>query len=106
MSGCSKWIWPNSPRCRLRISLKWLLPVPASPAPRRVRFEHENDVDPVRMFVRTSADPPVLAPGAPIEVEVGARWQTTEGVTERVPGHWVPCVVVRDTPRELVVRLA
>lgn len=81
--------------------------MPATPVPRRVRFENE-DVDAVRMLVRTTADPPVLAPGTPLEVEVGARWTASKDgqPSARVPGHWVRCVVVRETPRELVVRLA
>ncbi|HYE87895.1 MAG TPA: hypothetical protein VEA16_16140 [Vicinamibacterales bacterium] len=58
------------------------------------------------MMVRTEADPPVLEAGTAVQIEVGARWTTDQGGTHRVGGHWVECIVVRDTPRELLVRLA
>jgi hypothetical protein len=80
-------------------------PVSATVVPRRVRFDHE-DMDAVRMMIRFDADPPVLVAGLRIEVEVGARWITKDGHTERVSGQWLACDVVSDTPRELVVRLA
>ena len=79
-------------------------PTLAIPVPRRVRFDHE-DLDAVRMMIRITADPPVLVAGTRIEVEVGARWITKDGHSERVPGQWVACDVVRETPRELIVRL-
>jgi len=72
--------------------------------PRHVRFENE-DVDAVRMMVRSHADPPTFEPGTPVEVEVGARWRTHGGHAERVAGHWLDCVVVAESSRELVVRL-
>ena len=70
---------------------------------RRVRFDHE-ELDPVRMMVR--ADIEELSPGLRIDVEVGARWGDANGVRERISGQWIPCIVVADNPRELVVRLA
>ena len=62
-------------------------------------------MDATRTMIRFDADPPVLTPGMRIEVEVGARWITKDGHTERVGGQWVPCEVVTESPRELVVRL-
>ncbi|HYB94015.1 MAG TPA: hypothetical protein VEC39_03520 [Vicinamibacterales bacterium] len=73
-----------------------------NPVLRRVRFELQ-DLDPVRMMVRSAVD--TLTPGTPIDVEVGARWVTRDGHEERVAGHWVRCEVVTDSPRELVVKL-
>ena len=55
------------------------------------------------MMIRVDSDD--LKPGLQIEVEVGARWAAPGGNAERIGGVWVPCVVVSDTPRELVVRL-
>jgi hypothetical protein len=67
---------------------------------RRVRFDHE-DLDAVRMMIRADG----LEPGTEIEVEVGARWTLKSGSNERIGGVWVPCRVVTESPRELVVRL-
>lgn len=55
------------------------------------------------MMIRT--DGTDLKPGKQIEVEIGAR-STGHGVPNaRISGVWIPCVVVSDTPRELVLRL-
>lgn len=82
----------------------WRLPkissVAAVEIERRVRFEHE-DLDAVRMMIR--GDGSEIAPGKQIEVEIGARAPGRN--TDRIAGVWVPCIVIRETPRELVVRL-
>jgi hypothetical protein len=46
-----------------------------------------------------------LESGERVEVEVGARWVVKAGRQERVPGIWVACEVLRDSERELVVKL-
>lgn len=77
--------------------------MPAAETERRVRFDHE-ELDPVRMMIRS--DGTDLRPGKQIEVEIGARVAGRGTVSsERIGGVWVPCLVVSDTPRELVVRL-
>lgn len=68
---------------------------------RRVRFQDGDDLDPVRMMVRAGEVP--LAPGTRIEVEIGARWGSNGH--DRVGGIWVPCEVVADTSKDLVVKL-
>ena len=75
--------------------------MPPTEIERRVRFENE-DLDPVRMMVRTDGN---IAPGATIEVELGARNHAQSNLNKRVAGVWVRCVVVSDTSRELVVRV-
>ena len=74
--------------------------MPPTEIERRVRFE-DGDLDAVRMIVRSEAGP--LQPGTRIEVEVGARWKAGEG--DRAGGIWVPCEVVADTGKDLVVKL-
>ena len=75
--------------------------MPAIEILRRVRFDNE-ELDAVRMMIRTDRD---LELGAQIEVELGARYHTEGTGGERVRGVWVPCVVISDNNRELVVRL-
>lgn len=74
--------------------------MPPAEIERRVRFE-DGDLDAVRMAVRS--EPGKLQPGTRIEVEIGARWKS--GEKDRIGGIWVPCEVVADTSRELVVKL-
>ena len=69
---------------------------------RRVRFEDGEDLDAVPMMVRAESDD--LSPGTRIEVEVGARWTHAAG-GDRVGGIWVPCEVVTETRKDLVVKL-
>jgi hypothetical protein len=69
---------------------------------RLVRFASEES-DAVPLMMRTNAA--VLTSGVPVEIELGVRWITQHGHRVRVDGHWVPCVVVAENAREVVVEL-
>ena len=70
---------------------------------RPVRFE-DQELDAVRMTVRTNTATPQA--GDCVEVEVGGRWTIEDGRPTRSGGIWVPCEVLADTDRELVVKIA
>ena len=70
---------------------------------RNVRFTAEENLDAVPLRVRTDAL--TLKPGVKIQVEVGGRWAPNKGGRTRVEGHWVDCVVVNVTPRDVLVQL-
>lgn len=76
--------------------------MPKAETERRVRFDHE-DLNAVRMMIRAEAAG--LQRGTRIEVEVGARWINKDGRQERVGGTWVPCEVISESRRDLVVKL-
>jgi hypothetical protein len=53
--------------------------------------------------MRIRAEPGLLQPGARVEIQVGAR--SKNGEKGRVGGIWVPCEVVSDSGKEVVVKL-